>query len=143
TRLFNQQAEQTVTAWVEMLSEGQLEDSMQLLTRKASMSLIPPPNSPDAPPPTAEQARNTMLNNLGGDPVTKRAQQLGETLRIEPFGEPLAPVAKGSSRQLSAAYRLSGEGGPAMKIAVVVAWPQLNQSGSLALIEQWRVIPEE
>lgn len=147
TRLFNEQARQTVTVWVETLAEGRLEDAMELLTRKAATGLMPAPKSPDDPPPTAEQARNITLRNLGEHPLVQHAQRLGDNLQIETVGKPLPPTVSGSSRTLFAVYRLSGDQqngeDQSLIFTVVVAWPsQQTQTGSLTLIDQWKVVEE-
>lgn len=146
TRLFHEQAQQTVTVWVETLAEGRLEEAMELLTRKAATGLMTAPASPDEPPPTAQQARNLMLRSLSENPLVKQTQRLGKALQIEPVGQPLPPTVSGSSRNLFAVYRLSGkqpdDEDQGVTFTVVVAWPsQQTQTGSLTLIDQWNVIP--
>jgi hypothetical protein len=83
-RLLERQASEAARQWVELLSEGRIDDAREWLSSDGAGSLAPSQMSETPPPPG--QRESIVLEKLRGDDLTHAAS--GKPVSVDSSGEP-------------------------------------------------------
>jgi hypothetical protein len=142
--LMRRQTAEVARVWLEQLAEGQLDEARALLSGQAEHSLGPPSGNPDDPPPPPEIVDATVLENLGGDALTRALASMKRPLAVRPApGAKQPPVFDGARTLLAAAYLVTPAEGPPLKVELTFVRLAFYETQGLPWrVERWSIVAE-
>jgi hypothetical protein len=139
--LLRRQMASAASQWFTLLAGQQIEESLQLLGGAATQSLGPPAPAPGNDPPSAEETRAVVLQNMRNDQLASRLAELGTPLRVAaeavPGEEPTYDA--GRTYLLSHFDLRSADGDKSLRAEVRMARSEFYEAdGRPWRVESWR-----
>jgi hypothetical protein len=139
--LLRRQMASAASQWLTLLAGQKIEESLQLLGGAATQSLGPPAPAPGNDPPSAEETRAIVLQNMRNDQLARRLAELGTPLRIAAEAVPGEEPTYDSGRTflLSHFDVRSAGGDPSLRVEVRMARSEFYEAdGRPWRVESWR-----